>query len=120
MDAAAPPPGLMFFFNDTATTEIYTLSLHDALPIYLRYELRGGNEEVGFHHFELPVAGARGISDALLGEHERDGRGGAVLRALGDGEDDAIGGCRAAADRRRRARLERARGVQFRGWLLRQ
>src|SRR3712207_7940933 len=24
---------LMFFFNDTATTEIYTLSLHDALPI---------------------------------------------------------------------------------------
>ena len=23
----------MFFFNDTATTEIYTLSLHDALPI---------------------------------------------------------------------------------------
>src|ERR1039457_4081931 len=26
-----------FFFNDTATTEIYTLSLHDALPIYLNY-----------------------------------------------------------------------------------
>src|SRR3712207_8693874 len=26
---------LFFFFNDTATTEIYTLSLHDALPIYI-------------------------------------------------------------------------------------
>src|SRR5256885_12144776 len=26
---------LFFFFNDTATTEIYTLSLHDALPIWL-------------------------------------------------------------------------------------
>src|SRR5256885_14473340 len=26
-----------FFFNDTATTEIYTLSLHDALPIYLPF-----------------------------------------------------------------------------------
>ena len=26
---------LFFFFNDTATTEIYTLSLHDALPIYV-------------------------------------------------------------------------------------
>src|SRR5258708_9154073 len=26
--------GSFFFFNDTATTEIYTLSLHDALPIY--------------------------------------------------------------------------------------
>src|SRR6476646_1575865 len=33
----APRPGglqpVVFFFNDTATTEIYTLSLHDALPI---------------------------------------------------------------------------------------
>src|SRR5258706_598243 len=31
-----PPPAQLswlFFFNDTATTEIYTLSLHDALPI---------------------------------------------------------------------------------------
>ena len=26
--------GRCFFFNDTATTEIYTLSLHDALPIF--------------------------------------------------------------------------------------
>src|SRR3712207_8663879 len=30
---------IFFFFNDTATTEIYTLSLHDALPIY---ELQAG------------------------------------------------------------------------------
>src|SRR2546429_2329715 len=29
-----------FFFNDTATTEIYTLSLHDALPIYRRRRRR--------------------------------------------------------------------------------
>src|SRR5260364_102875 len=29
-----------FFFNDTATTEIYTLSLHDALPICLEGETR--------------------------------------------------------------------------------
>src|SRR5260221_14572999 len=28
------PLSLLFFFNDTATTEIYTLSLHDALPIF--------------------------------------------------------------------------------------
>src|SRR5205809_7719914 len=27
-----------FFFNDTAATEIYTLSLHDALPILVRFE----------------------------------------------------------------------------------
>src|SRR5256885_8653906 len=32
----------IFFFNDTATTEIYTLSLHDALPIYLRRRSGGG------------------------------------------------------------------------------
>src|SRR5258708_17637484 len=40
-----PRPSL-FFFNDTATTEIYTLSLHDALPILSRagsadWRLRG-------------------------------------------------------------------------------
>src|SRR5258708_30350349 len=29
----SPPLSFLFFFNDTATTEIYTLSLHDALPI---------------------------------------------------------------------------------------
>src|SRR3712207_9443912 len=33
-----------FFFNDTATTEIYTLSLHDALPIFDR---RGVLDAVG-------------------------------------------------------------------------
>src|SRR2546425_3313365 len=31
-----PPSFFFFFFNDTATTEIYTLSLHDALPISVR------------------------------------------------------------------------------------
>src|SRR5260221_2262994 len=39
---------LFFFFNDTATTEIYTLSLHDALPISpggaRRYHLRDFSE----------------------------------------------------------------------------
>ena len=29
----------LFFFNDTATTEIYTLSLHDALPILIKSAL---------------------------------------------------------------------------------
>src|SRR5699024_11856267 len=44
---------LFLFFSDTATTEIYTLSLHDALPIYLG-QLRANN--VGCHYF-----GTRGI-----------------------------------------------------------
>src|SRR5438132_13587267 len=32
---------IFFFFNDTATTEIYTLSLHDALPIWDRRSRSG-------------------------------------------------------------------------------
>src|SRR5258708_36116456 len=34
---------LFFFFNDTATTEIYTLSLHDALPISLAFYTQFAN-----------------------------------------------------------------------------
>ena len=34
--------GVVFFFNDTATTEIYTLSLHDALPISMGDDLPPG------------------------------------------------------------------------------
>src|SRR3984893_19523560 len=41
----------VFFFNDTATTEIYTLSLHDALPIYPRARYR-----VQIHDRVLAVA----------------------------------------------------------------
>src|SRR5258708_37187858 len=54
----------IFFFNDTATTEIYTLSLHDALPIYLG-----------------PVAARRGVRRAhqsARGRDERD-RGGLLV-----------------------------------------
>src|SRR2546422_10207291 len=35
-ESVLPSSFLFFFFNDTATTEIYTLSLHDALPISWR------------------------------------------------------------------------------------
>src|SRR2546426_2968584 len=49
------PLTCFFFFNDTATTEIYTLSLHDALPIYSRNDLgrpglRGRHEELVSPH----------------------------------------------------------------------
>src|SRR5216683_6198064 len=39
-ETLAIDPRYLFFFNDTATTEIYTLSLHDALPIW-RLRTRG-------------------------------------------------------------------------------
>src|SRR5256885_17092526 len=39
-----------FFFNDTATTEIYTLSLHDALPILSSgYQVTGRSNELSRH-----------------------------------------------------------------------
>src|SRR5258708_33198890 len=40
------PHSFFFFFNDTATTEIYTLSLHDALPILTEIEARRSSTEV--------------------------------------------------------------------------
>src|SRR3712207_9408673 len=49
-----------FFFNDTATTEIYTLSLHDALPIYRRLGHRGACRVVHAGLRSLRRAGGRG------------------------------------------------------------
>src|SRR2546429_9818587 len=45
---------IFFFFNDTATTEIYTLSLRDALPI---------------SPFTIPPTNQRSIADVLLENH---------------------------------------------------
>src|SRR2546429_1485715 len=46
------PIYFFFFFNDTATTEIYTLSLHDALPIYADDQEDDTEEKSeGFNHF---------------------------------------------------------------------
>src|SRR5690242_21405497 len=44
---------ISFFFNDTATTEIYTLSLHDALPISAPRHLHHATHELVHPH---PVA----------------------------------------------------------------
>src|SRR5947209_17973082 len=48
-----------FFFNDPATTEIYTLSLHDALPIYPDEVFRVLDPPAGstiFYEVKLPVS----------------------------------------------------------------
>src|SRR3712207_8394918 len=55
------------FFNDTATTEIYTLSLHDALPICLEIFHAGGH----VHELLGHVLGVAGVS---LG-HAEGGKG---------------------------------------------
>src|SRR3712207_8503276 len=71
---------LIFFFNDTATTEIYTLSLHDALPI-LPVCVPGG---LGPHKWA-----DRRLLDAL-GEAIRGGASGA----------EGAGAARAVSDRK--------------------
>src|SRR5256885_12394381 len=47
-----------FFFNDTATTEIYTLSLHDALPIYETADLHAKTGAAALHTQEYALAAA--------------------------------------------------------------
>src|SRR2546430_3351816 len=51
-----PISTFFFFFNDTATTEIYTLSLHDALPI------SAAPCAQGLHPAKDPSSGARGLA----------------------------------------------------------
>src|SRR5256885_3788339 len=63
---------IIFFFNDTATTEIYTLSLHDALPIYPAQ--RGGGTRPVPGAARRPPAGrgpaGRRHAPAPAGRHE--------------------------------------------------
>src|SRR3712207_7037734 len=74
----------LFFFNDTATTEIYTLSLHDALPIW------SGD---GRRRRLLDHGAGEGQDDGvvLLGRSGREGSGGRG-RAGGPAVQDRGGG----------------------------
>src|SRR5258708_20050933 len=54
---------MRFFFNDTATTEIYTLSLHDALPILL------GTDSLTL--VPGPVSGNASVSQVVKGSDTR-------------------------------------------------
>src|SRR2546430_12159362 len=47
-----------FFFNDTATTEIYTLSLHDALPILFKSVFQYGTAPIGGRKEQHPPRAA--------------------------------------------------------------
>src|SRR2546430_13637839 len=57
-----------FFFNDTATTEIYTLSLHDALPIFER-DAVGAMREAA-----VPLPVPRHVGLAVLSEDRKSTR----------------------------------------------
>src|SRR3712207_1564895 len=104
---------LLFFFNDTATTEIYTLSLHDALPIYdvaedeqgdaaeHRSDDRAGDERLLVGVLEVRDAAEAGEDDggddAAADEQDRE------LEQEGQAED-----ARAAAEHRERRHQQRA------------
>src|SRR5215217_9739022 len=64
---------LFFFFNDTATTEIYTLSLHDALPIFAD---RG---HLLLEHLAHALARHLAVPDPLPDLRARDLGGGRVF-----------------------------------------
>src|SRR2546425_12115888 len=58
---------LFFFFNDTATTEIYTLSLHDALPILeLRKKMLLSQEKLTPIPVETPKLSSHEVVQKIL------------------------------------------------------
>src|SRR2546430_14028198 len=62
-----------FFFNDTATTEIYTLSLHDALPIFDGGDQRATSAVIVVHHLEIPGNALTGCDTAGDSELQHQG-----------------------------------------------
>src|SRR3712207_9128307 len=73
--------GSFFFFNDTATTEIYTLSLHDALPISLQRGVAGPAHVVGAAVDAAEGAVLAPLVAELGGQHH-------LVAAAGDGLPD--------------------------------
>src|SRR6267143_6736394 len=73
----------IFFFNDTATTEIYTLSLHDALPIRSSRLAREGRERRSDEH--APMRRGAGAAGARV--HQPLGR---VHRRLARARADPV------------------------------
>src|SRR5579883_1349816 len=113
-----------FFFNDTATTEIYTLSLHDALPILRSLSLhrqsaahRRGNHPRGYRQQTAEEAPAGKISSSF--SFRRCSLLTVMATTLIDGEslspelfhEVVVGGRQVAIDPEARTRVERARAV---------
>src|SRR2546425_7020807 len=94
-----------FFFNDTATTEIYTLSLHDALPIYL--------DHTGLTDRDVEPA-ERGVEEHDVG-HAGDLRGGDRRPGVGVHFDEDAGIARAEEAAARDVDVQAVRtGVRYR------
>src|SRR3989442_2427819 len=103
-----------FFFNDTATTEIYTLSLHDALPIYLRLDA------LGFAPIGQVVEGLE-VADGLYGQYgERPSQD--SIRLQGDARSEEHTSelqsrphlvCRLLLEKKKNRRVARALALEY-------
>src|SRR2546429_8584801 len=91
----------IFFFNDTATTEIYTLSLHDALPIWILpfepYPVCGQRSHADAHPESVGTAGAEHV--LALSGLAPPGGGGAVAPGAARHARAGVGSGPCAAER---------------------
>src|SRR3712207_9422641 len=87
---------MLLFFNDTATTEIYTLSLHDALPIY---QLLGRVYGVPLSPRQLLHAPRPMVHDRIDRAVDQAVEAGATVGGLGALTDPAVSGGGALRDR---------------------
>src|SRR3712207_458246 len=110
---------VLFFFNDTATTEIYTLSLHDALPICRRpagrrpgsRRRRSGPPGCAWAAGRRWRGGSSGGAPLRVGAGGGGGGGLRLVPLAGDGTDQQVGdeadGEQADHDEQRRAVVRR-------------
>src|SRR5260370_26518801 len=90
----------LFFFNDTATTEIYTLSLHDALPISPVHGLQA------LQH-EAPAGHELGMTDDAIRSEEHTSELQSHLNLV----------CRLLLEKKKRPPSNHRRGGDGRWWL---
>src|SRR2546425_3955419 len=100
---------LFFFFNDTATTEIYPLSLHDALPIYRRSSRRSRTAAARFcpsRRARTAAPAARAASRRRRAGQKRSEEHTSELQSL------AYLVCRLLLEKKKQQRLEK-QSVQY-------
>src|SRR2546422_749214 len=87
--SSTPSLSFFFFFNDTATTEIYTLSLHDALPIsslvHYYFPARGEMPPVTIHWYDGSLRPPRPLELEPGREMSRENEG---MLLLGDNRSE--------------------------------
>src|SRR2546430_14844830 len=95
-----------FFFNDTATTEIYTLSLHDALPISLMFACSYGAAFGAIQHIPRIVPGLPQVVHLARAAQERSEEHTSELQS----QSNLV--CRLLLEKKKRQLLKNSRRIQ--------